>query len=90
MRDERPVKLMVIRKLLRFHFSFWLHFKIMSLIIATSMKNQTASLILSAPYCNKNRVMIFFFNQFQLVGLWESVYLFGGKGSAECLNTSEK
>lgn len=57
---------MVIRKLLRFHFSFWLHFKIMSSIIATGMKNQTASLAVSASYCNKDRVMIFL-NPFQLV-----------------------
>lgn len=88
MRDERPKKLMVFRKLLHFHFSFWLHFKSMSSIIATGVKSQTARLIVSASCCNKNRVMHFL--SLSPCGDWESVYLFGEKGSAESLNTSEK
>lgn len=51
-----------------FTFSFWLHFKSMSSIIATGVKSQTARLIVSAWCCNKNRVMHFFI-PFTLWGL---------------------
>lgn len=60
----------------------------MSSIIAIGMKKQTARLLVSASCYNKDRVMHFL--SVAACGNWESVYLFGGKGSAECLNTSEK